>query len=245
MIIYINENLLGEKMMLSDYSQYLELIAKAYEEAPELEPGAKKHWDSLKNSNYTLFKRLLSKVNVLFVSEHKSYEGKTFNILGRKFDVKYIKGGQPYQTQPEMKSEVQKTGILKINIDYSEHPIFSVEDNIVMRTIHDYLTHIQANVGFGGKGEIAAFNVHAKLAPNLAIPALFTEVVGQAAYATVYGKFPVQKIAILHGFDYTNLGEIDDDNYHIVNKKLVPKTGEDKYKNVERETKDFKAISNN
>jgi hypothetical protein len=48
-------------------------------------------------------------------------------------------------------------------------------------------------------------------------------VVGQASYAIVKGGFPKQKIAILEGFDYVNLGAVDDENYTIVNKVLVRK----------------------
>ena len=247
MKLFVSENILKEKLALSDYRQYLELVAQAYKEAPDFEQDAVSHWNALKKSNYTLFKRMLSKVDVVFVTEDQDKDNTFFTILGKKFPVKYIKGGQPYSTQPEMKSEVQKTGVLKINIDYSDHPIFAangdIRDNIVMRSIHDYLTHILADVGFGGKGEIAAFNVHAKLAPRDAVPALFTEVVGQAAYATVFGGFPKQKIALLKGFDYYNLGKIDDERYVIKNKRLVPKDGEDKFKDAERETKDYVAVS--
>lgn len=243
MKLYIQENILKEKLVLSHYKQYLELVANAYKDADDYDSEAVPYWNALKQSNYLLFKRMLSKVDVIFVSEDKSNDGNSFNILGRNFPVKYINGGQPYSTQPEMKSDVEKTGILKINIDYSNHPVFSVKDNIVMRSIHDYLTHILADVGFGGKGEIAAFNVHAKLAPRNAVPALFTEVVGQAAYATVFGGFPTQKIVLLKGFDYYNLGQVDNENYEIKNKRLVPRDGEDKYADSDRETKDFSAVS--
>lgn len=243
MKLYISENIIKEKLVLSNYKQYLELVANAYKEADEFESEAVPYWNALKKSNYRLFKRMLSRVDVVFVTEDKSKDGTFFTILGENFPVKYIKGGQPYVTQPQMKNEVQKTGVLKINIDYSNHPVFSVEDNIVMRSIHDYLTHILADVGFGGKGEIAAFNVHAKLAPKDAVPALFTEVVGQAAYATVFGGFPKQKIVLLKGFDYYKLGQVDDENYEIRNKRLVPKDGEDKYADAERETKDFSAVT--
>lgn len=244
MIIFLTEQQINEKMLLKDYNQYIELVANAYNDAPEYEGDVVKHWEALKRSNYTLFKRLLSKIKVQFVTKKKSADEKVLNILGNKYIIKYIKGGQPYETQPQMKSEVQKTGVLKINIDNSDHPIFSIEDNIVMRTIHDYLTHILANVGFGGKGEIAAFNVHAKLAPKDAVPALFTEVVGQAAYAVYFKGFPIQKITLLKGFDYYNLGKVDDENYVIKDKRLVPISGEDKYASKEREDINFKAITN-
>ncbi|NIQ14559.1 MAG: hypothetical protein GTO02_09205, partial [Candidatus Dadabacteria bacterium] len=132
--------------------------------------------------------------------------------------------GEPYGSQPEMKSDFQNTGSLKISIDYSDHPVFNVKDNIVFRTVHDYIVHILGNHDFSGKGEIASYNLHVKLAPNDVAPAIFTEVVGQAGYFLNKGSFPKQKIAVLNGFDFQNVGVIDDENYEIVNKELVKKS---------------------
>jgi len=81
------------------------------------------------------------------------------------------------------------------------------------------MTHCQRNTNFTLPGEIASFNGHMKTVPETAREALFTEVVGQAAYFINYGKFPEQKIAILKGFDKYNLGKVE--GYDIVNKELV------------------------
>ena len=72
-------------------------------------------------------------------------------------------------------------------------------------------------------------NHAATLAPPDALPALFTEVVGQACYAIDRGSvgengdfipgFGGQKFARLNGFDYRNVGEVKD--RQIVNKKLI------------------------
>ena len=122
-----------------------------------------------------------------------------------------------------MKQSFESTGKLFISIDHSEHPIFSMKDNIVFRTVHDYMAHILGDHDFGAKGEIASYNRHVKMAPKAAIPALFTEVVGQAATTIVTNSFPKQKIGIMEGFDYINLGVVDDDNYEIIDKMLVKK----------------------
>ena len=119
-----------------------------------------------------------------------------------------------------MKSDWQKTKSLKISIDYSNHPIFSVEDNIIFRCVHDFIVHVLGNHPFGDKGEIASYNLHAKLVPQDALPAIFTEVVGQACYAVEYGSFPEQKIAVLDGFDFKNVGNVT--GYDVKNKTLVP-----------------------
>ena len=72
-----------------------------------------------------------------------------------------------------------------------------------MRAVHDYMTHCQRDTSFTLPGEIASFNAHMKTVPEAAREALFTEVVGQAAYFINYGEFPEQKITTLRGFDKT------------------------------------------
>jgi hypothetical protein len=218
----LRESLLNEKLELVDWDEYVNLVANAYEKAEDFDSKIVGAWDALNESNYTLFKRLLSKVNVIFTTNDNSKVG-SINILGRDFKIEFITPENEYQTQSEMKKSFEDTGILRISIDYSEHPIFSVKDNIVFRTVHDYMAHILGNHNFGAKGEIASYNRHAKMAPPSAIPALFTEVVGQACYTLKNNLFPKQKITFLKGFDYYNLGKVDDENYEIIDKTLVNK----------------------
>lgn len=221
-LINESEELINEKLALVDWNEYVNLVADSYEKAQDFDSKITGAWEALNKSNHILFKRLLSKVNVIFTTNNQSEVG-TINIDGRMFKVEYINPDDEYKTQSEMKKSFQDTGILKISIDYSEHPIFTVEDNIVFRTVHDYMAHILGDHNFGAKGEIASYNRHAKMAPPAAIPALFTEVVGQACYTLKNGTFPKQKIAFLEGFDYYNLGKIDNEEYEIVGKRLVKK----------------------
>lgn len=226
----LRESLLAEKMVLKDYSTYIRLVAEAYEQAPDYDASVVKHWNALNTSNYQLFKRLLSKVNVIFTTNDKSKVGSII-IDGRNFKIEYITPDQEYKTQSEMKQSFQETGVLKISIDYSEHPVFSVEDNIVFRTVHDYIAHIQGNYDFGAKGEIGCYNLHAKMANKEAVPALFTEVVGQASTTIVTGDFPKQKIAVLDGFDFYQVGKVTNPDYQIKDKTLVKKGGTSVEKN--------------
>lgn len=228
-----------EKLILKNWDKYVELVSQAYLDAPDFEPDVAHHWDVLRESNYKLFKRLLSKVDVIFTTENESDVG-SVTIKGKKFPIIYLSSSEQYQTQQEMKSDYENTGKLKISIDYSDHPIFTVKDNIVFRTVHDFIVHILGNHGFGAKGEIASYNRHAKLAPPDALPALFTEVVGQACVAVTTNSFPKQKITILRGFDYAQLGKVED--YDIEDKTLT-KDGV-KFRDQERKDNlDFKAIT--
>jgi hypothetical protein len=197
---YKNHNLtddlkpLNEKMVLSNYDEYAKLVSDAYVNAPDFDNSVVPSYRALMESTKKLYKRLQSKVKVEFVD----------------YD--------PYGSRNEMADDVKNTGILKISKLFNEHPLYSKEENLILRAVHDYYTHIIANQDFGLRGELKAYNTHAKLAPPAALPALFTEIVGQVSYAIVNGDFPKQKICKLDGFDYLNVGKID--NIDIVNKQL-------------------------
>jgi hypothetical protein len=143
---------------------------------------------------------------------------KMFRQMQSKVKVEFV-DEDPYTGDKHMKREVAATGILKIWKGGTEHQIFSHEFNLKFRAVHDWMAHIQRDTNFGMKGEIQAYNNHLKTIPPSGAPALFTEVVGQAAYFNAYGYFPKQKIALLRGFDYINLGAVS--GYNIVNKELV------------------------
>lgn len=210
---------LSEKMMLKDWSKYRKIVADAYKEAPSKDSTVVKHWTTLNISNQTLFKRLLAKTEIILVSEETSKDGATMNLSGKQYEIQKI-DGEPYSSQAEMSQDWKQNKQVKISIDYSNHPIFSVEENVIFRCVHDFIVHILGNHPFGDKGEIASYNLHAKLAPPDALPALFTEIVGQACYVVEYGSFPEQKIAVLDGFDYREVGKVT--GYDVQNKALVP-----------------------
>ena len=199
---------LDEKLVLSNYSDYAKIVAEAYDSATNFDESVVPSYISLIDSAKKLYKQLLSRVKVEFVD----YE--------------------PYENKDEMIKDFKENGVLKISSLFNEHPLFSKEDNLKFRAVHDYYTHIIANQEFGLRGELKAYNTHAKLAPPSALPALFTEVVGQACYKIVYGDFPTQKICELHGFDYKNVGKIDD--IDIINKQLDVDNNKSKsiYKNM-------------
>lgn len=189
------ERYLAEKMALKSYGDFCELVADKYDELPDYDPEAVASYKALIQHVEKMYQRMLSKVDVKFVE------------------------GQPYNSQKEMAEDVKETGVLKISTDFNEHDVFSPEQNLKFRAVHDYIVHILANVDFSDKGEVAAFNAHAKLLPSKAIPAAFTEIVGQACYANARGSFPKQKIAIMKDFDYRNLGKAK--GHQIKDKQLV------------------------
>lgn len=199
----------SEKVMLrnADFPVYAKMVAAAYDAAPINDTKAHPAYRALNQSNYAFWRKLLTRVQIECTTEDRAEDGKVFTIDGKSYTTRFL-GAQPYATAAEMSDDVKKTGVLKISVDYSSHPYFSVEDNIVFRSVHDYIVHIEGRKPFGLKGEIQAYNLHAKLVPEQGKPAIFTEVVGQACYHEIYNKFPVQKCAILPGFDYTVIGVV-------------------------------------
>ena len=206
-------SILNESLELRDYHYYALLVAKAYKDAPTMDRSALPHWRALRKA-----------INRQFQMISRSPD-KAHNPKRQRFNVVFS-DDNPYNSAEDMRDQVKKTGDLVIWNGESEHPILSKEENLKLRAVHDYFAHIAGGASFGLRGEISAFNRHANFTPKKAAVALFTEVVGQAAYALIYGSFPVQKIAVLKGFDPSRLGEVSgykiDDNRDLMN----PRTGE-------------------
>ena len=186
--------LLFEKLELVDWDLYCQLVAEAYEKAPENDPEAIASFTAMRDFVNKMFKQIESKVNVYFVD------------------------GDPYKTADEMREDVKQNRRLKTMKDFSDHPFFSKEENWKFRSLHDWFTHIILGQNFNRDDEIKTYNAHTKMFPPAAWPALFTEIVGQVCYQTTYGHFPNQKVAILKGFDYKNVGRVE--GYLINNKRL-------------------------
>lgn len=180
----------GEDLLL-----YLAVVAEAYEEAPRFDQRSVEGYIALVQSNNRLK-----------------------NIVMKDVKVEYTPD-DPYKTHKEMVQDIVQNKRLKIYTGADEpHPTMSNEENVDLRTIHDYFAHtgpVRKRVkqgkpirthGFSARGELSAYLVHAKLAPPEAVPVLFTEVVGQIAYFTVTGGYAPQKAAILDGFDYYRIG---------------------------------------
>jgi len=130
----------------------------------------------------------------------------------------------PYESSEELKQDVKKNKRMKVSTMDAQHDVFDNITNAKFRAIHDYLSHVTALKSRGTEftlyGELQAYNVHLKTAPPKAVPALFTEVVGQVcAYYANGNKFAEQKICLLDNFDYYKIGMVD--GYNIVNKQLI------------------------
>lgn len=180
---------INERMGLIDWKPYGKLVADAYEARPANDPVAHASFKALRTHILKMFTRMQPAVKVIFVDKN------------------------PYSSEDELFHDIRKNKTLKVWTGESKHGFWSEQDNWRFRAVHDFITHNAGGHKFDLKGEIAAFNRHAKTAPPAALPALFSEVVGQAAFAIDRGHFGQQKICVLHGFDYIRLGNVDPDGY--------------------------------
>ncbi len=134
-------------------------------------------WDSLKNESL----------------EHA-------RILKQSFKIE-LEFAEPYSKASDMFADLENH-TMRLSILENIHPLWSEDDNLDFRIAHDILGHWKMgtchNV-FSFAGEINAFKSQARYLRNMeSKQALYTEVIGQAAYRGTMGKFGEQKIGFIH-----------------------------------------------
>jgi hypothetical protein len=202
-------------------------VAEAYDAAPNYDPKAEQCWKALMiNTQMVLFKRLQGTGIKVILSEADPYKDSdttsaikfmlydmimnktlrvytgfsnahpTFteeqNIIFRAVHDFFTHGSLRKKFLEGLKLAAKKSKITNWPMINDAGPLL----NLVSLPSH----------AFTPRGEFNATSSHIRLAPKLAAPAIFTEVVGQVCYNEVVGRFPVQKVAILKGFDYQNIG---------------------------------------
>ena len=197
----------GEK--LQGWDEYGRLVYEAYRAAPNENPAGLKSFNALIPHIDNNFKR----------------------IIGRDVAVEFV-GVNPYASAEEMLADARKTGVLKISTEFNQESFYGPERNLKFRTVHDYYAHLSGGKkgdfkppGFTWEGELRAYNKHLNFVGKQGkmVPALFTEIIGQAATYFYTGGFPDQKVIALSGFDYSRLGSVQ--GYDIVDGDLI-KSGE-------------------
>lgn len=186
---------LHEKLVLRNYREYAKKVADAYDARPVRDPAARESYRVLIRHVHRMFKQLLSRIRIEFVDEP-----------------------EPYKDAADMTRRVREEGVMYVSTLFSENLAsgMTARENWMFRAVHDYIVHIGGRHDFSLRGEIGTFNRHAKVAPVAARPALFSEIVGQVAYAIVRGKFPnPQKACVLYGFDYVKVGVIHEEEYKL------------------------------
>lgn len=230
-VIYVDRpTLLKEGVKLSSAAQqaaYIVAVAEAYDAAPVHDPKAEPFWKILiRHTQLVLFKRLKgSGVQVTFHEDDpydqygdaamkfmlydivmnnrlKIYSGfsdnhPTFsaeeNTIFRAVHDFFTHGTVRKKFTEGLKKAIQELGLKKWPDLEDAGPLLAK----VPLPSHQ----------FTARGEFNATSDHMRLAPAAAAPAIFTEVTGQVCYHNLVKDFPEQKVAILPGFDYRQIGK--------------------------------------
>jgi hypothetical protein len=187
---------------LFGWDKYAQIVAESYRNAPNYTSKGERSFIALKKHILVMFQRIQSRVEVEFVD----------------YD--------PYSNAKEMREDVLKNNKLLISSLFNQDGFFGAEVNLMLRAVHDFSAHLNANPKmkpkpFGLDGELKAYNKHLQLIgkQSKAAPAIFTEVIGQAMHFWYFGEFPDQKIMTFDNIDHIKLGHID--GYSIFEGNLV------------------------
>lgn len=156
------------------WEQQLPEIAKAYADAPSYDPKAAGAWKELAEDSVRRAEAINNQINVNFT--HDPW---------------------PYEDVNEMAKDIrdkQRVTISKANLS---HPLWSNDQALAYRTVHDVLGHAAVGGDWGWHGENGATAAHMPLLSPEAQKALFTESIGQAAHNSFYGTLGPQKIVFL------------------------------------------------
>jgi len=118
-----------------------------------------------------------------------------YEALPKDLRVRF-KPGQPYPTAADL-HRVISTRYLVVSTDNNFHPVWTSEENLRFRAVHDWYGHVLTGYDFTLSGELGAYNATAELHTPSAVHALFTEVYVQALYYVVFGHFAKQKVTLI------------------------------------------------
>lgn len=180
-----------ERLVLDNWNQYALEVAEAYDIAPLYEEESVRHW-----------KILISAVEKQFDQIAKT---DARHSGAQRYEIEYV-DYQPYKNSKEVINDLIKNKRLLVATEGNDHPVWTPEQNLKFRAVHDIFGHKHGSTSFAFKGEVRAYNQHLKTLPPESYPAMFTEVIGQAAYFNTRRKYPVQKITVLNEFDFVNIG---------------------------------------
>jgi hypothetical protein len=151
----------------------LQYIAMAYAEAPIYDPKAVSGWKELADDS-----------------------DKRAEQIAKEIKVELVNDPVPYLSVDDMIEDVRDKQKIKISIASTEHPIWSSDEVLAFRLVHNVIGHCAGGGDWGWKGENLATAAHMAVLDPIAQKALFTETIGQSAFTAYYGT-SVQKITFL------------------------------------------------
>jgi hypothetical protein len=158
----------------SSFEDQLQEIAQAYAEAPAYDAKAAAAWIELARDCQS-----------------------RAQVLQGQLHVEIVDDPHPYKTADEMRKDVRDKQHIFVTRAYPQHPVWSLDQMVAYRLVHDVLGHCASGGDWGWHGENQACAAHFPLLNEEAQKALFTEALGQSAFMAVYGQLGPQKIAFL------------------------------------------------
>lgn len=159
------------------FTDQLQPIAEAYAKAPVYDPKAAAAFKALADDSV-----------------------RRAAVLGKQLHIEVVDDPEPYANAQEMADDIHKNRHFYVSRANSEHPLWTVDQNVAFRTVHDVLGHAVSGGDFGWQGENLACAAHFPLLSPIAQQALFTECIAQTAYAAYYRSFGPQKVALFPEF---------------------------------------------
>ena len=196
---------------------YICVVAEEFHKLKKYNPKYEENWKSLITSDAKFMKQVLSKVKIEYVQ---------FDPYGNQremmFDILMNNTLQVYATIDGDKNQE------------GSHPQMTNSENNVFRAVHDYIGHYNPNSkkfkkfvtdnritstedskfksyrftshSFTVRGEMNTFLTHSKTVSPKAVPALFTEIIGQICTYFVTRNFTFNKVDIIKSIDFKNIG---------------------------------------
>lgn len=161
----------------TDWSHRLPEVAQAYLKAPIYDPKAVGGWMELAQDSV-----------------------RRADALRHHLTIEPTDHPEPYETPQKMWEDVHKKGHYYASRADSDHPLWTGDQAVAFRTVHDVLGHCVSGGDFGWSGTNRATRAHLPLLSPEAQRALFTETIGRKAFGTYYRSFPTHKIAYLKDF---------------------------------------------
>lgn len=164
-------------MWTHTFTDQLPAIAEAYSKAPIYEP----------------------KAAIAFMELGRDAEARA-KALVEHLEVTMVTNPEPYANAEKMCDDIRKRRKLEVSQAGIDHPIWSDQQVIAFRITFDVLGYCASGGDWGWEGTNRAFAAYAAMVPAEAQKALFTQVIGQTAYATYYRAYGPQKVALFNEF---------------------------------------------
>jgi hypothetical protein len=151
-------------------------VAAGYAALPKYDPKAEYAWKQLAEES----------------KEHADY-------IKQHLNVTETEDPEPYDTSEDMIRDIRNNRNFIVSTANADHPIWTPQDNINFRIVHDVFGHAATEGDFGWHGENDACSTHFALSSPHAQKALATECLGQTGYAIDRGGFTDQRVGFIPG----------------------------------------------